>query len=282
MWSENNSAGHGYHRWQKVQLVALAERLKEKTNHGRRKLKESLLLFKPDTLKSWHRELVRRKWTFKQGRKPGRPPIDAELEYWIVKVAMENPGLGNEKLEGELRKLGLEVSATTIRTVLNKHGFPPSPERSHGGSSWRTFLNHYREQILACDFFTAETLTLKTLHVLFFIEHASRRVYLAGCTAHPNMAWVIQQARQMVWQLEDRDTPIRFLIHDNDKKLPQSFDTVFKSTGVKIIHTPIRAPNANAYAERWVRTVREECLDRLIILNERHLYRTLKEYVQYY
>ena len=269
-------------RSQKVPLVALAQRLKEKTTNGRRRLKESLLLFKPDTLKGWHRELVRRKWTFKQGREPGRPPIAADLEYWIVKVARENPGLGNEKLEGDLRKLGFEVSATTIRTALIKHGIPPLSERSYEDRSWRTFLNHYREQILACDLFTVETLTLKTLHVLFFIEHATRRVYLAGCTAHPNTAWVTQQARQMVWQLEDRDKPIRFLIHDNDKKLPQSFDTVFKSTGIKIIHIPVRAPNANAFAERWVQTVREECLDRLVILNERHLHRTLKEYVEYY
>ena len=166
--------------------------------------------------------------------------------------------------------------------MLQRYGIPPSPERSRQGSSWRTFLNHYREQFLACDFFTVETLTLKTLYVLFFFEHATRRVYLAGCTAHPNMTWVTQQARQLIWQLENRAKPIRFLIHDNDKKLPQSFDTVFRSTGIKIIPTPIRAPNANAYAERWVRTVREECLDRLIILNERHLHRVLKEYIAYY
>jgi putative transposase len=105
-------------------------------------------------------------------------------------------------------KLGFEVSATTIRTVLNKHGIPPSPERSYEDSSWRTLLNHYREQILACDFFTVETLTLKTLHVLSYFEHATRRVYLVGCTAHPNKVWVIQQARQTAWQLEDREKPI--------------------------------------------------------------------------
>ena len=112
---------------------------------------------------------MRRKWTFKQGRKPGRPPIDSELEEWILQVARDNPGLGFEKLEGELRKIGLEVSATTIRTVLQRHNIPPSCRQ---GSSWRTFLSHYKEQFLACDFLTVETLTLHTLYVLFLSNTA--------------------------------------------------------------------------------------------------------------
>lgn len=139
-------------RCQKVPLVALAIRLRERSTNGHTKLKENMRLFKPNTLLGWPREVVRRKWTFRQGRKSGRPSIDAELEHWIVRVAQENPRLGNEKLEGELRKLGFEVSATTIRTVLQRHGIVPAPERSRQGSSWRTFLNHYREQFLACDF----------------------------------------------------------------------------------------------------------------------------------
>jgi putative transposase len=185
-------------------------------------------------------------------------------------VAQDNPGLGYDKLKGELRKLGWRASPTTIRTVLLRHGIPPAPERSWNGSSWRTFLNHYKAQFLACDFLTVETLTLQTLCVLFFIEHGTRRVYLAGCTAHPDAAWVTQQARQMTWELHDRDVPMRYLIHDHDTKFTGLFDTVFA------------APNANAIAERWVRSVREECLDKLIILNERHLRRVLTEYIAYY
>ena len=268
-------------RWQKVPLAAMAGRLKATgLHHSRAVLKECIHLFKPDTLLGWHRELVRLKWTFKQGRKPGRPPIDEALQDWILRVALDNPGLGYEKLEGEMRKLGFEVSYITIRTVLRRHGIPPAPDRSR--SSWRSFLNHYKEQFLACDFFTVETLTLKTLYVLFFIEHATRRVYLAGCTAHPNSAWVTQLARQMTWELEGREPAIRYLIHDHDTKFTQSFDAVFESESIEIIDIPYQAPNANAFAERWVRSAREECLDKLVILNERHLQRVLTEYLDYY
>jgi putative transposase len=182
-------------RWQKVPLAVLAARLKEKANKTRDSLEETIRLFKPDTLLRWHRDLARRKWTFKGEGKPGRPSIDPELEKWILQIAKDNPGLGFEKLEGEMRKLGLEVSFVTIRTVLRRHGFQAEPD--HSGSSWRIFLNHYKDQFLACDFFTVEMLALKTLYVLFFIEHATRRVYLAGCTDHPTTAWVTQQARQM-------------------------------------------------------------------------------------
>ncbi len=185
-------------------------------------------------------------------------------------------------MKGELRKLGFKVSPTTIRIVLQQHGIPPAPERSRSGSSWRAFLTHYKEQFLACDFLTVETLTLQTLYVLFFIEHATRRIYLAGCTAHPDSAWVSQQARQITWELQDRDLPMRYLIHDHDTKFTGVFDTVFESEGIEIIDIPFAAPNANAIAERWVRSVREECLDRMIILNERHLHRVLTEYIAYY
>ena len=230
----------------------------------------------------WHRAAVRRKWTYKQRRKPGRPRLEPATEALIVRVGRENAGLGFEKLEGELRKVGVRASATTIRTVLRKHGILTGPERSRGGSSWRTFLNHYRAQFLACDFFTVETVTLQTLYVLFFIEHATRRVYLAGCTSHPNAEWVTQQGRQMIWALEEREPAMRFVIHDNDSKFTEAFDTVFASEGIEVVHTPYRAPNANAVAERWVRTVREDCLDKVIILNERHLRRVLTEYIDYY
>jgi putative transposase len=163
---------------------------------------------------------------------------------------------------------------------LLKHGIPPRPERGRG--SWQTFLNHYKAQFLACDFFTVESLALKTLYVLFFIEHGSRRVYFAGCTPHPDTNWVTQQSRQLTWELEARDPTIRYLIHDHDTKFPLRFDAVFEREAIEIISTPFQAPNANAFAERWVRTVREECLDQLIILNEQHLRRVMREYTAYY
>jgi putative transposase len=225
---------------------------------------------------------VRRKWTYQQRRKPGRPPIDTDLEHWILQVAKDNPGLGYEKLAGELHKLGFTVSKTTVSVVLERHGVPPAPKRGREGSSWRVFLNHYKDQFLACAFFTVETLGLKTLYILFFLAHSTRRVHLAGCTAHSSGAWVTQQARQMTWAVQDRELPMRYLIHDHDTKFTDAFDTVFEAEGVEIVDIPYQAPNANAFAERWVRSVREECLDRVIILNERHLRRVLHEYVAYY
>ncbi len=226
--------------------------------------------------------MVQRKWTYKQERKLGRPPINNELEQLIVQVAKDNPGLDYEKLAGEMRKLGYKVSKTTVSAVLQRYGILPAPERGRRESSWRAFLTHYKEQFLACDFFTIETLGLRTLYVLFFLEHGTRRVHLAGCTVHPTGEWVTQQARQLSWELRDREFPIHFLIHDHDSKFTAAFDTVIESEGVEIVNIPYQAPNANAYAERWVRTVREECLDKVIMLNERHLHRTLREYVNYY
>jgi hypothetical protein len=169
------------------------------------------LSYSPDCCTGWHRDIVRRKWTYPQKSQPGRPRIDAELEQWILRVAQDNSGLGYDKLKGELRKLGFRVSPTTIRSVLQRHGILPAPERSRSSSSWRTFLNHYKDQFLACDFLTVETLALQTLYILFFIEHGTRRVYLAGCTAHPDAAWVTQQARQMTWELQDRELPMCYL-----------------------------------------------------------------------
>ena len=150
-------------RWQKVPVAMLAVRLKARARNGQAALEASVRLFKPATVVGWHQSIVRRKWTYQQHRKLGRPAIDAELERWILQVAKDNPGLGYEKLASELRKLGFQVSKTTVSTVLERHGIPPAPERGREGSSWRVFLNHYKNQFLACDFFTVEPLTLQTL-----------------------------------------------------------------------------------------------------------------------
>jgi transposase InsO family protein len=230
----------------------------------------------------WHRELVRRKWTFRHQPAVGRPRIAAELEALIVRLAKENPRWGYGKMEGELLKLGYRVGRSTIRDVLKRQHIPASPMRTKQSSTWRAFLLQHQQQLLACDFFTVETLWFKTLYVFFFIEIGTRRVHLAGCTAHPTGAWVTQQARQLLWKLQEVGKTMRFLLRDRDAKFPASCDTVFASEGMEVILTPYRTPNANAFAERWVRSVREECLDHLLILNERHLDHVLKEYGQYY
>ena len=269
-------------RWDKLTLVVLAGKLTAWTNGARARLGQVVLLFKPETLLKWHRELVRCKWTFREGAPRGRPTISPELEALILRLAEENPTWGYGKLEGELGKLGYDVGRSTIRHVLKRKHIPPAPERGKQGSTWATFLRHYQDQIIACDFFTVETAWLKTLYVVFFIELGSRRVHLAGCTASPTAAWVTQQARQLSWQIQDGTLPVRFLIRDRDAKFPAAFDTVFQSDGVTIIRTPFRAPNANAIAERWIRSIREECLDGIIVLSEGHLRRVLREYGDYY
>jgi len=234
----------------------------------------------------WHRELMRRKWTFKQRAPRGRPSISPDLEALILRLAKENPTWGYGKLEGEpgapRAKLGHVIGRSTIRDVLKRQRVPPAPERAQRGSSWRTFLSHHRHEIAACDFFTVDTAWLKTIYVLFFIELGSRHVHLAGCTTKPTSAWVSQQARQLTWEIQDGSLPVRFLIHDRDSKLSAAFDTVFLSAEVTIIRTPVQGPNANAVAERWIRSVREECLDKLLILGVRHLHRVLSVYVDYY
>jgi putative transposase len=185
-------------RLEKFLFVALVTQLRRTGQPVRKHLENALLLFQPDTLLRWHRELVRRKWTYaSSGKRGGRPSTNAELEALVLRLAREN-GWGGGKLQGELKKLGYSISETTLRDILRRHGIPPAPERQRRASSWRTFLNHYRHQILACDFFTVETLRLQTLYVFFFIEVGTRRVHLAGITAQPTATWVNQQARNFL------------------------------------------------------------------------------------
>jgi putative transposase len=218
-------------------------------------------LVTPQTLLRWHRRLIRRKWTYS---KTGRPPIDPQIAALIMRMARENPRWGCVRIGGELRKLGIRVGATTIRTLLRRHGLGPAPRRT--GPSWAQFLRAQAEGVVACDFFTVETIRLKTLYVLFFIHLSSRRVIAAGVTANPDSAWVTQQARNVVMDLNDQAVAVRILLRDHDAKFTGSFDEVFCSDGAEVIRTPIRAPKANAHAERWVQTVRAECLDWTLVL----------------
>ena len=268
-------------RGEKLTLAVLAAALARLTTGPRHQLDQHLLLFKPDTILKWHRELVRRKWTYRRMKLGGRPTIPSEVEALILRLARENPRWGHRRIQGELGKLGHAVSASAVRAALRRHHVPPAAQRRRP-TTWRAFVRSHKDQLLACDFFTVETLWLKTLHVLFFIEVGTRRVFLAGCTAHPTAAWVTQQARQLAWNMQEAGTSPRFLIHDRDAKFPPAFDTVFAAEGVAVVRTPYRAPTANAHAERWVRSVRAECLDHLLIVNEAHLRRLLTDYVAHY
>jgi transposase InsO family protein len=233
---------------------------------------------RPETLLRWHRELVRKKWTYRRTGHPGRPPVDADVRDLVVRVGRENPRWGYQRIRGELLKLGIRISATTVRTILLRGGLDPAPRR--GGPTWTEFLRSQAAGILATDFFTVETISLKTLYVLFFIELSTRRVYVAGVTANPDFAWVTQQARNLA--IEERLSGVRFLLRDRDAKYSGPFDAVLRAEGVRIIRTPIRAPRANAFAERFVRTVRRECLDHVLIYDRRHLERVLGAYVAHY
>jgi hypothetical protein len=268
-------------RAEKMTLAVLTKKLKQSTNRSTGQLCDVIRIIKPETVIRWHRELVRRKWTQDRKNKGGRPRVTQEKESLIVPLAQENLRWGYAKIEGEMLKLGLKVSLTTVRNVLDRNGIVPAPIR-HGSIGWRTLMKHYKEQLLACDFFTVETIFLKTVYVLVFIELGTRRVHLAGVTSHPDGLWVAQQARQLIWEFEETESSFRCLIRDNDKKYAKAFDTVFESSNIHIIPTPIKAPNANAYTERWVRTVRQECLDHVLIVNESHLRRVLGEFIAYY
>lgn len=266
-------------RGEKLTLVVLATKLKAQTGHTVKAMGDVIRIVKPATLFGWHRHLVRLKWTYRNCN-PGRPRTDKEIEQLVLRLARENDW-GYERIEGELLKLGYTISHETVGNILARHGIPPAPERDTS-PSWRHLMTHYKDQLLACDFFTVETLFLQTLYVLIFVEIGTRRVHFGGCTTNPTGDWVTQQARQVMWELADRAPSIRFLIRDNDTKFAQSFDTVFRSEGIDVIRTPYRAPNANAYAERWIRSAREECLDKLLIINQAHLRRVMGEYIAFF
>jgi putative transposase len=232
------------------------------------------LAVKPDTLLRWHRQLVARRWTYAH-RKAGRPPLERSLREVILRLAQENPHWGYKRIVGELKGLGVSVSATSVRKVLLAGGLQPAPERMR--SSWRDFLRAQAASVLACDFLTVETAFLQRIYVLFFISLGTRRIEYVACSSNPDGRWVAQQARNLVMQFGD-EQPFRFLIHDRDTKFSHAFDEVLRSEGIKVIRTPVQAPNANAYAERWIRTLRTDCLDRILILSRRHLEHVLRIY----
>jgi transposase InsO family protein len=197
-----------------------------------------------------------------------------------LRLAAENPTWGYKRIQGELVGLGIPLSASSVWNILRRHGIEPAPRRA--SVSWREFLRQQAAGILECDFFTVETLWLGRLHVLFFIGLERRGVHLAGVTANPSGGWAVQQARNLIMTLAEPEQLPRVLIRDRDSKFTAGFDEVFRSEGIRVIQTPIAAPRAKAHAERWVESVRRECLDRILILSRTHLERVLREYVAHY
>jgi putative transposase len=233
----------------------------------------------PGTMLRWHRELVARRWTYPH-RRPGRPATPLDLRELVVRFARENPGWGYRRIQGELVGLGIKLAASTVWTILREAGIEPAPRRLE--LTWTEFLRQQAASVLECDFLTVDTLFLKRFYVLFFIELATRRVHLAGITSNPDGRWVTQQARNLLMQLDDTGVRPLFLVRDRDSKFTRDFDEVFRSEGIRVIKAPVRAPKARAHAERWVGSVRRECLDRILILGRRHLNHVLATYVAHF
>jgi transposase len=233
------------------------------------------LFVTPGTLLRWHAHLVKRRWTFKRQR-PGRPPTRLSIRELIVRMARENPNWGYRRIAGELAQVGRPVGASTVWAILQRAGIDPCPRRS--GPLWREFLRAQAHGILACDFFHCDTVLLARLYCFTVVEHATRRVHILGVTAHPTTDWVAQQARNLVMDLGDRAAQFGFVIRDRDAKFTSMFDAVFAGEGIQIIKTPIQAPRANAIMERWIGSCRRELLDRILILNSRHIRQVLAEY----
>ncbi len=238
-----------------------------------------LRLVSPRTLLRWHAHLVAHRWTYPR-RQPGRPPTPQPIRALVLRMARENPTRGYRRIQGELLGLGHHFAASTVWTILKNAGIDPAPQRS--GPTWRQFLATHAHAILAVDFAHVDTIFLRRLYLLVVIEHGTRRVHIAGITAHPTGAWVTQQARNLLMNLDDHAERFQFLIRDRDSKFTAAFDAVLAGADIRIIRTPVRAPRANAIAERWIGTLRRECLDHLLITGPRHLTVVLQEYLAHY
>lgn len=243
---------------------------------GRRRV---CLLVWSRTVLRWHSDLVKCRWTYRH-RRVGRSPIAAGVRALVLEMARDNPRWGYRRVCGELAGLGHTIAPSRVWKILKGAGIDPCPARA--GLSWSGFLAAQARSIIAVDFFHVGIVLLRRLYVLFFIEYGTRCVHLAGVTAHPTSAWAAQQARNLLMDLGERTDVVKFLIRDRDTKFTSVFDAVFISIGIWIISTPVRAPKANAIAERWIGTVRRECTDRLLILGERHLHHVLGEYTDHY
>jgi len=241
-------------------------------------LRDLATIVTPDTLLRWHRQLVARKWTY-TNRRPNRRRVLSEIRQLVVRMAEENPTWGYTRIQGALKNLGHQVGRSAIARVLKAHGLPPVLQRP---TSWQTFLRAHWRAIAGADFFTTEVWTcrgLVTFYTIFVIELASRRVQILGSTPHPDEAFMHQVARTLT-AADAR--ACRVLICDRDAKWSVSVRASSLDGGIRVVRTPYQPPNANAHAERFVRSIKTECLDRLIPLGERHFRRALAEFVHHY
>ena len=252
---------------------------------GKKALEEVAKIVKPETILGWHRKLVAQKFDGStQRQSPGRPKIAPDLEALIVRIAQDNRSWGYDRIVGALANLGYTVSDQTVGNILKRHGLPPAPERKLT-TTWKEFIRTHLDVLVATDFFTTEVWTLGglvTYYVLFFIHLGSRQVHVAGVTPHPNEAWMVQVARNVTMEEWGFLSPGQYLIHDRDTKFCAAFQHIIDDAGVERVVLPPRSPNLNAYAERWVRSVKEECLARMILCGEASLRHALTHYVEHY
>ena len=252
---------------------------------GKQALEEVATIVKPDTILAWHRKLGAQKFDGSQQRQsPGRPKIDQDLEALVVRLAQENRSWGCDRIAGALHHLGFTISDQTVGNILKRHGIPPALERKKT-TTWKEFIRAHMDVLVATDFFTTEVWTwcgLTTYYVLFFIRLGTREVHVAGVTPHPDQAWMVQVTRNVTMEEWGFLTLGQYLIHDRDSKFCLAFQRMIEAAGVKRVALPPRSPNLNAYAERWVRSVKDEALSRLILFGERSLRHALKAYVTHF
>jgi len=263
---------------QRVRLAAKAKNLR------RRVLQEIGTIVSPDALLAWHRHLIARKYDSHHQRGPGRPPVAAEIRELVVRMATENRDWGYTRIQGALANLGHEVGRGTIATILRQHGIEPAPERQKR-TTWQEFLKAHWDVLAAADFFSVEAWTATGLNryaVLFMIELATRRVQIAGIASEPDSAWVVQCGRQLTDAVDGFLVGKRFLLHDRDPLFSDTFRETLATTGIETVRLPPRAPNLNAHAEHYVRTIKEACLNRMIFVGERSLRQAITEFVMHY
>jgi putative transposase len=264
---------------QRATLATIGKRL------GRQALQQVALVAKPETILGWYRKLIAQKFDGSKHRAyPGRPTVGREVTDLIVRMARENSDWGYDRIAGALENLGHDVSDQTVGNVLRRYGIAPAPKRREQ-MNWAHFIRAHMAVLAGIDFFTVEVLTwrgLATYYVLFFLHLETRRVTIGGITQHPTEEWMVQMARNAVDVIDGTLLPVRYALHDHDTKFCSSFRTILQSGGVQPILLPPRSPNLNAFAERWVRSIKHECLSKLVLFGEASLLRTLTEFLRHY